>query len=197
VITIADAINDMADAMTAVNASRRQAGGVAAWRDLAAAAVAAGQSAGAWHAGNLAVPPAGSRTHGQWMATATAITATLRGHAAEAESLAAGSREQATEAVNRSGEHRARAAAAEQAGQGEAAAMHAALADDAGREARQAEQRAGACDAWAAAAADAAAYGRALATREDSIHQPVGRAIADAGGTDWIAEDKHFLTGGA
>jgi hypothetical protein len=197
VITIADAMTEMADAMTAVNASRRQAGGVAAWRDLAAAAVAAGHSAGAWHAGQLAAEAAGSRTHGQWMATATTIIITLRGHSAEAQALAAQCREQAAEATERQAEHLVSQARAEQDGRSDAAAVHADLAAGAARDAEQADQAAEVFDAWAAAAADAAAYGRALTTREDSIHQPVGQAVAAAGGRAWIADDKHFLTGGA
>jgi hypothetical protein len=197
VTTILAAMNDMADAMTAVNASRRQVSGIATWRDLAAAAIAAGQEAGASHVGRLTAPAAGSRTHGQWMTTADAIITTLDGHAAEAEAMAAAARGRAADAreqERRASAARAQAEAAEFYGE---AAAHARRAAAAAKEAQAAEEHAEACEAWAAAAADASAYGVALTVREDAVHAPVGRAVADAGGRAWIANDKHFLTGGA
>lgn len=197
--TIVAAMNDMADAMTAVNASRRQVGGVAAWRDLVIAAVAAGRAAGAGHAGRLAVPAQGSLTHGQWLATAGAVITTLDGHVAEAEAAAGAARGRAAEARDQQEQAEAGLAQAEADERPEAAAAYAALADAAAEEAEWAEGHAGACEAWAAAASDASGYGAALTRREDAIHAPVGAAVADAGGGAWIAEDKHFITmdGGA
>jgi hypothetical protein len=197
VYSILAAMNDMADAMTAVNASRRQVAGVAAWRDLAAASVTAGQAAGAPHAGQLAVPAAGSRTHGQWMATADAIITTLSGHAAEAEAMAAGAREEAEDAretERQANAARAQAEADELPDQAAAQARRAASAAD---EAEKWEEHAEACEAWAVAASDASAYGVALTVREDAVHAPVGHTVATGGGRAWIANDKHFLTGGA
>ena len=195
--SILAAMNDMADAMTAVNASRRQVTGVAAWRDLAAAAIAAGQAAGSPTAGDLAVPAAGSRTHGRWMATAGAIITTFDGHAAEAEMLAFLARERAVEARKVEEQAEARRGQAEADDLPDAAAAYGRLADAAAEEAEKAERHAAALDAWAVAAADASAYGVRLAAREDAVHQPVGHAVADVGGRAWIANDKHFLTGGA
>lgn len=195
--SILAAMNDMADAMTAVNASRRQVSGVATWRDLAAASVTAGQAAGAPHAGQLAVPDAGSQTHGRWMATADAIITTLAGHAAEAEAMAAGAREDAGGA--RETERRATAARAQAEAEGlpDQAAAHARRAAAAAEEAEALEEHADACEAWAVAASDASAYGAGLTVREDAVHAPVGHVIAAAGGHAWIADDKHFLSGGA
>jgi len=195
--TILAAMNDMADAMTAVNASRRQIRGVAAWRDLVAAAVEAGQAAGAERAGLLAAPVTGSQTHAQWMATADAIIATLADHNAEAEAIAADARELADDAHEtrrRADADRAQAEAHELHQQAAACARRAAAA---ARDAEEFEERAEACEAWAAACRDASAYGASLAAREDDIHAPVSHAIAAAGGRAWIADDKHFLAGGA
>lgn len=191
-------MNDMADAMTAVNASRRQVTGVAAWRDLTAASIAAGHAAGAPHAGQLTTPAAaGSRTHIRWMATADAIIITLSGHAAEAEMLAHLAWERAEEAREVEEQAKARRAQAEADDQPDAAAAYGRLADAAAEEAEKEERHAAALDAWAVAASDASAYGVALTVREDAVHAPVGRAVAAAGGRAWIANDKHFLTGGA
>jgi hypothetical protein len=195
--SILAAMNDMADAMTAVNASRRQVAGVAAWRDLAAASVTAGQAAGAPHTGELAAPAAGSRTHGQWMTTADAIIITLNGHAAEAEAMAGEALEAADDARGRQRRANAGRAQAEADGRPDEASAFAAQAAGAAQDAEDAEDQADACEAWAAAAADASAYGAALTAREDAVHAPVGHAIAAAGGRAWIADDKHFLTGGA
>lgn len=196
-LRILAAMNDMADAMTAVNASRRQVRGVAVWHDLAAAAVSAGQAAGAPHAGNLTAPAAGSRTHGQWLATADAVITTLSSHAAEAEMLTRFALDRAAEARDQQEQAEALRAQAEADDCPDAAAAYVALATAAEKEAKRAETRATVCEAWAAAAADASAYGVKLTVRENAVHQPVGHAVADAGGRAWIANDKHFLTGGA
>jgi hypothetical protein len=195
--TLLGAMDEMAEAMTAVNASRRQVRGVGAWRDQVAAAVLAGQEAGAGHAGQLAGTVPGSHTHGQWMTTADAIIATLASHAAEAEEMAGEARELADEARGEEKRFRAQQASCEQRGLSEGAAMAGTMAANAAQEAEEAEERVEACEAWAAAATDAAAQGAALTASEDAIHQPVGRAIADAGGRAWIADDKTFITGGA
>jgi hypothetical protein len=197
VSSILAAMNDMADAMTAVNASRRQVTGVAAWRDLVAAAVTAGGEAGAGHAGELAASVGGSRTHGQWMATANAIILTLDCHGAEAEAMAADAHDRADDA--RAAKRRADAdrAQAEDDDLPDQAADCARRAADAERDAADAEEEAEACEAWGAASADASACGVRLTASEDEIHAPVGQAIAAVGGRAWIAGDKHFLTGGA
>jgi hypothetical protein len=195
--TLLGAMDEMAEAMTTVNASRRQVRGVAAWRDQVAAAVLAGREAGADHAGQLAGTVPGSQTHGQWMTTADTIIATLASQAAEAEAMAGESRELADDARGREQRANAGRAQAEADENHEAAAAFAAQAASAADDAEDAEEHAEACEAWAAAATDAAAQGAALTAREDAIHQPVGRAIADAGGRAWIADDKTFITGGA
>lgn len=195
--TLLGAMDEMAEAMTAVNASRRQVRGVGAWRDQIAAAVLAGQEAGAAHAGQLAGTVPGSQTHGQWMTTADAIIATLASHAAEADEMAGEAREEADEYRGEEKRFRAQQASCEQRGLSEGAALNGTMAANAAQEAEEAEERAEACEAWAAAATDAAAQGAALTASEDAIHQPVGRAIADAGGRAWIADDKTFITGGA
>jgi hypothetical protein len=124
------------------------------------------------------------------MATADAIITTLAGHAAEAEAMAAGAREDAGDA--RETERQANAARA-QAEADELPDQAAACA----RRAAAAAEDAEACEAWAVAASDASAYGVGLTVREDAVHAPVGHAIAAAGGRAWIADDKHFLSGGA
>lgn len=194
-------MNDMAEAMTAVNASRRQIRGVAAWHDACAASVNAGHAAGAVHAGEMTgtgVLP-GSETHWRWLTTAEAVILALGGHAAEAEALALAARERAANARDlerQAQEYRAQAEADENM---DAAAAFAAQAAAFAREAEKAEARVAACDAWAVAANDAAAQGTALTAQENEIHAPVAVAVSDAGGTAWIAQDKHFLTmdGGA
>jgi hypothetical protein len=131
------------------------------------------------------------------MTTADTIIATLASQAAEAEEMAAEARDQADEARGNEKRFRAQQAECEQRGLSEGAALAGTMAENAAQDAEDAEERAEAGEAWAAAAADAAAQGAALTAREDAIHQPVGRAIADAGGRAWIANDKTFITGGA
>jgi hypothetical protein len=195
--TILTAMRDMAEDMTAVNASRRQVRGVASWRDAVTAAVAAGQAAGSVSAGQLGAKVPGSRTHAGWMATADAVIATLDSQAAEAEEMATEAREAAEDARSRAQQASARRAQAEADELPAEAAAHAARAQEAADEADEADEAADVFDAWAAAATDAARQGAMLTAREDEIHAPVGAAIAAGGGTDWIADDKHFNTGGS
>lgn len=195
--TILAAMTAMTEDMTAVSASRRQVRGVASWRDAVAAAVTAGQAAGAASAGMLTADVPGSRTHARWMTTADTVIATLDSHAAEAEAKACDARERAEEA--RKAERRANALR-QLAENGEIegqVAIYVKLAADAAAEAEAFEELTEACEAWAAAAANASAHGVRLAAREDEVHAPVGQAIAAGGGQAWIADDKHFNTGGA
>jgi hypothetical protein len=194
--TILAAMTAMADDMTAVNASRRQVRGVASWRDAVAAAVTAGQAAGAADADVLTADVPGSLTHARWMTTADTVIATLHSQAAAAEEMAGEAREAADEARGRASRARRAEAEAEACELPDEAAAHAARANAADDEADDADEAADAFDAWAAAAADAARQGAALTAREDDIHAPVGQAVAAGGGRAWIADDKQFNTGG-
>jgi hypothetical protein len=197
-MTLPGAMADMADSMTAVNASRRQVGGVAKWRDLVDAAIAAGLGAG----GDGSAPEAdvaGSRVHAPWMATAQAIISALDMLAARAAALACYARERAGQAAADARRASAACDAAIAAGDHAAAAVAADQANAALRAAHLADENADACDAWSAAAADAAACGRGLAAGEHEIAVRVGVALAAAGGRRWVAGDKTFFTrdGGA
>lgn len=234
-----DALGAMADAMTAVNASRRQVRGTDGWRDqvravleaAAEAAAAARLRRGTWRdLVDAALDPAAAddaylqvsqmlrilrhparrvRTpdpsvHRGWMGTAAAITAELNRQTAAASLAAAAARQAAglawAAARIAQGRAEARIAVAE-GSEAKAAAAAGSVADlDQARRAstlaRKLEAIAWRCDAWLAAAADAAAAGSALARRENEIHAPVGAAIAAAGGRAWIAADKHFHVDG-
>lgn len=193
-LTLTGVMNEMADSMTAANASRRQVSGIAQWADMVTAAEEAARIAD-WYVPWLGTVP-GSRTHRRWMESAAEVIAELGRHATEADVLAAQARDDAGNARDT-----ARAARAE-----ERAHLEAQMSQDARRAGRRAadaeakaarlEDKADACDAWQAAALDAAAYGRHLTESEDQVHAPVGIAYADAGGRAWIAGDKTFLSGG-
>lgn len=187
-------MNEMADSMTAANASRRQVSGIAWWADLVTAAEEAARIA--WADDTQIGTVRGSRTHRRWMDTAAEVISELRRQAAEAEVTAAQYRDRAEDA-----RETARNARAEERrcldGLRVEEGMHAgARAGSAEKKAEQLEVEADACDVWRAAALDAAAYGQHLTESEDQIHTPVGIAYADSGGRAWIAGDKTFLSGG-
>lgn len=208
-VDVQGAITVMADAMTAVNASRRQVGGTARWRDLVTAMITARDVAeGAMEARTVSrrlradVP--GASTHRDWRGTAGAAVTILARNAAEAEQLAWTARDRAEAALYAAGrareaEREALALAGAASSEGETAYWLAVARDCAAR-ARAADARAGrqariarACTLWQLAAESARACGRALIRRENAVHLPVGTAVAAAGGRAWIAGRKEFL----
>lgn len=193
-LALTGVMNEMADSMTAANASRRQVSGIAQWADLVTAAEEAARIADGYVPWLGTAP--GSRTHRRWMDSAAEVIAELDRQAAEAEILAAQVRDDADDARDT-----ARAARAEERDHSKAMTGQDALragmrAANAETKAARLEEKADACDAWRAAALDAASYGRHLTESEDEIHTPVGIAYAGAGGRAWIAGDKTFLRGG-
>lgn len=191
--TIDTVMNDMAEAMTTTNASARQVSGIARWRGMVDAAVAAGYAAGGSCPALMQADAVGSDRHVLWLATAGAVIRTMLAQAAEAREMAEDARERAAEARQAARQAEADGAQATADGNEDTAAACADTAAAAASEAELAEDEADACDAWAAAAADAAACGRRLTASEDAVHRPVMDAYAHAGGHWWIAADKDFL----
>ena len=93
--TIDSTMNDMAEAMTSVNASPVQVRGIAGWRGQVDAAVAAGSAAGGSWPGLMRADAVGSQRHVLWLATAGAVIQTMAMQAAEAQGMAADARERA------------------------------------------------------------------------------------------------------
>jgi hypothetical protein len=203
------ALTVMAEAMTAVNASRRQVSGIAAWRDQITAMTCLRDEAErvlgeAVRARFLRAEIPGAGTHRDWRTSAEAVTAVLAANQDEAARLAgaAEDREQAAERdaeTAREGERHAWHMARTTVNEGDAA-LWAEAAQACAAEAGAADQRAyaergvsTACREWQEAAGSARARGRALVRREDQIHIPVGEAIAAGGGRNWIAAGKDFL----
>lgn len=191
------AMTAMADAMTAVNASRRQVRGVAGWLGYVPAADAAAQAAvTAAHRCRYLV----SGNDDDLAAYVTQILAAIdppdRPVSIPVQGTHRGWRDAAA-AITAEFTRQARAA-----GQAAAAASHltglaAAVAGERGQAvAAQAGYCADQCGQWQATATDAAGYGTAMARREDQIHIPVGEAVAVGGGTQWLATSKQFHTEG-
>lgn len=187
-------MNEMADSMTAANASRRQVSGIAQWADLVTAAEDAARVARADDPQIGVVP--GSGTHRRWMDTAAAVIGELGRQAAEAEVIAAQCRDMADDARETARNERAEEHRCMTYGFVEDGLRAGTRARSAAAKAERLEEKADACDTWRAAVLDAAAYGRHLTESEDQIHTPVGLAYADGGGRAWIAGDKTFLSGG-
>lgn len=187
-------MNEMADSMTAANASRRQVSGIAQWADLVTAAEEAARLAGADDSRIGVVP--GSGTHRRWMDTAAAVIGELGRQAVESEVTAVQCRDKASEARETARNERAEERRCMTYGFVEDGLRAGARAGSAEKKAERLEAEADACDTWRAAVLDAAAYGRHLTESEDQIHTPVGIAYADGGGRAWIAGDKTFLSGG-
>lgn len=206
---LTDAMTVMAEAMTAVSASRRQVSGVARWRDLIAAMTDAREDAEqamgtATLSRTLQADVPGAGTHRDWRESATAICRVLGGNAGEASRRQAAAtqraviaRQDALDARHAQQEALMEAATALHEGIAAAWREQAQACADQARAADQSADRdehiARQCAQWYAAADAARWYGKALTRREDAIHVPVGEAIAAAGGQAWIAADKQFL----
>jgi hypothetical protein len=203
------AMDVMAEAMTAVNASRRQVSGIAAWRDQITAMTCARDEAErvlgeATRARFLRAEIPGAGTHRDWRTSAEAVIAVLAANGNEAALLAVAAEDRERAAVQdagtaREGERQAWHMARTTVNEGdaalwaEAARACAAEAEAAGRRGYAERGVTTACRDWQAAAGSARARGRALVRREDQIHIPVGEAIAAGGGRRWIAAGKDFL----
>jgi len=194
---VTDAMNVMADAMTAVNAGRWQVSGVQEWRDLIQSETDLAWKAGRGEARLLTGISSASR-HDDWKEMARQITAVMNQRAEFSSwrsSLAAAN---------------ARASAAKirimrDGGAEESESFHAytpahwddyedmrtlrELRADYASWSRKAERYGD----WAGAALTAAEHGRYLASQSNRIHEPVGQAMARSG-RRWMARDLGFLT---
>lgn len=180
-----EALDAMAEAMTAVNAGRWQVQDVLKWRGLIE-----GEAAAAAFAGVEALPEveggAEATRHAGWQMLARQVTGVLRTreHHAEREARRLG------KLAGQARERREALLA------GETAPQVLARAARLEQIAVRAENGAGRCWTWAAAAGEAAACGARLTRKADQVHLPVGRAIARTP-RGWIPQDKTWITAGS
>lgn len=180
-----EALDAMADAMTAVNAGRWQVTGVSRWQDMAGLEMSAAISAG----GTPAIVRGGvwPGIHAGWMALARQVITAMYAQS----SAACAAAEKAREDARRILADRERLLAAGILNPGDHLRAGRLL-----RAARKAGEKAAACDVWAPVALDAAAHGVVLTRRAGEVHAPVGAAIA-AAGPGWVPRHKSFSTAGS